>query len=312
MPNTPATTARLFTRILRATPIALAMFGGCTCAGKPAPQATPTAAARPSTPTPAASTPTPLDAAAVRQTTCESYVALLAGRKQDPTLFEQTAVQALAAQAGDLVTCGAVVSESDAPCEKLLPTEHGPSKNCLQMRAVFHELRTYPQGRSFMLDDIDWAEFQPLREMIPAAFDGLRAALRAGDVAQCEQAGDLRGICRAYIALDPAQCQVGGDLASGKIALMVNKPGDSKADLKFALEDGCRQTIKNRASLAQGLQALAASGSAAERALAKAALGDATACAAYEQAAIDVCVDLLQAGQRTPAPEQTPNGTGGA
>ena len=303
-PRPPAATPRRFVRALRAAPIALAMFGGCTCAGKPA-QPTPVPKP-PATATAAAPAPTAVSAADVRQSTCETYVAFLAGRKKDPALFDNDAVRTLAGQASDLVTCGAVVSESDEPCQKLLPNERGPSKNCLHMRALFHELRTYPQGRSFMLDEIDWAEFAPLRERIPAAFDGMRTALRAGDASQCDQAGDLAGICRAYIALDPAQCSVGGDLAAGKIELLMHKEGDSKADLKFAVEDGCQQTIKSRAFLAQGLQGLAQSGPEDTRVLAKAVLGDAGACAAFEKAALTACIDAAEAPYRTVAPVRTP------
>ena len=283
----------LVARAMGALVIAGLTFAGCTCAGKPGGQGAPDGAAR-ATPPAVAQTPTPVDPAVVRRTTCEGFVATLAGRQPNATLFDDPALQRLAKEVPDLVTCGAVVSESDAPCEKLLPVGQGPSMMCLHMRAIFHELRTYPQGRSFMFDEQDWAEMQPLRARIPAAFDALRAATRSGDVAQCEQAGDMRSICRAYVTLDASQCRAEGDLAAGKIELLVRKEGDSPADLKFAIEDGCRQTIESRAFLAPGLKALAESGPPRERVLAKAALGDGAACATYEQAALDACIEQAQ------------------
>lgn len=280
---------------LGAALIAALTFAGCTCAGKPGGPGAPAGAAR-ATPPAVAPTPTPVDLAALRQKTCEGFVATLAGRQPNAALYEDEALRALAGSEADLVTCGAVVSDSETPCLKLLPVERGPSKMCLHMRAIFHELRTYPQGRSFLLDEIDWAEWQPLRERMPAAFDALRAATRSGDVAQCEQAGDMRSICRAYLTLDAAQCRAEGDLAAGEVEPLVHKEGDSKADLSFAIEDGCRQTVESRAFLAAGLKGLAESGPPRERVLAKAALGDATACAAYEQVAMTNCLQRAQAG----------------
>ena len=304
----PSGAAGLLARAMGAMLIAGLTFAGCTCAGKPGGQGAPPVGAARATPPAVAQTPTPVDPAVLRRTTCETYVTTLAGRQPNPALFGNDAVLALAAAVPDLVTCGAVVSDSDEPCLKLLPVERGPSKMCLHMRAIFHELRTYPQGRSFLLDEIDWAELQPLRERMPAAFDGLRAATRSGDVAQCEQAGDMRTICRAYLTLDASQCRAEGDLAAGKIELLVHKEGDSKADLKFAIEDGCRQTIESRAFLAPGLKALAESGPPRERVLARAALGDGAACATYEQAALDACIEQAQ-----PARPITPvSGTPGA
>lgn len=281
---------------LGAALIAALTFAGCTCAGKPGGQGAPAGGAARATPPAVAQTPTPVDLAALRQKTCEGFVAILAGRQPKAALPDDDALRMLAGAQADLIACGAVVSDSAAPCQTLLPVERGPSKMCLHMHAIFHELRTYPQGRSFLLDEVDWAELQPLRERMPAAFDALRAATRSGDAAQCEQAGDMRSICRAYLALDAAQCHAEGDLADGKVEPLVHKEGDSKADLAFAIEDGCRQTIESRAFLAAGLKGLAESGPPRERVLAKAALGDATACATYEQAAMTACLQNAQAG----------------
>lgn len=296
-PSAPSAAAYL-ARGAAAMLIAGLTFAGCTCAGKSGAPATPAAGPARATPPAVAQTPTPVDLAALRQATCERYAAALSGRQPDPALYEDADLRALAGTAPELVTCGAVFTDSEEPCRKLLPVEVGPSKMCLHMRAIFHELRTYPQGRSFMLDEIDWNELAPLRERIPAAFDALRAATRSGDVAQCEQAGDLRTICKAYLTLDASQCRVEGDLAAGKVELLVHKEGDSKADLKFALEEGCRQTVESRAFLAPGLEALSQSGPPRERVLARAARGDAAACAEMEQAALKACLDIAGAGSR--------------
>src|SRR5713101_4433412 len=89
-----------------------------------------------------------------RRTVCARYVAAVAGHAPDDALLDNPEVRALAVQAPDLVMCGAVVHDSDAPCKRLLPEEHGPTTACRYMQSIFHELRTYPQGRSFLFDEL--------------------------------------------------------------------------------------------------------------------------------------------------------------
>jgi len=301
--------ANPFVRAIRVAPVVACLFAGCTCAGKPAPAPTPSSTVRPAaTPTPVArqtdtppptiatvetppaAAPAPPTPDAAKGAACKGYVAVLSGRKQDPAVLDNPDLRALAAQSPDLVTCGAVLSNSDVLCNRLMPTEHGPGKMCSQMRAIFYELRTYPQGRSFLFADVDWQEWQPIHVLAPPAVDAFRDAMRAGDAKKCAQTGDLQSICSAYVNLDKSLCRVQGKLAEAEIAPPERKEGEPpKVKLKDALEESCRQTIESRAFLAKGLKALAASGPPRERELAKAALQQADACEMYAQAALQSC-----------------------
>lgn len=304
-------TAVRFGRATRVAPIAIWLFAGCTCAGNPVGTPIPSAtAAPPRTPTVAptqAAAPAPApegQAAAVatsvvaavdagkKPTECEGFIAVLSGRKLDPALLDNADLKAFAMTAPpDLIVCGAVRNDSDELCTRFFATERGPSKMCPQMRAIFHEVKTYPQGRSFLLSEVDWEDFKLLREQNPAALDGLRAALRAGDANTCAQAGDLESICRAYIGLDPKLCRLQGKLAEMEVPVPYRKEGEpATIKAKDILEEHCRQTIESRKFLAQGLTALAQSSPSRERELAKAALGQADACALYAQKAMESCM----------------------
>src|SRR4029453_12733245 len=72
---------------------------------------------------------------------CERDVGVLAGREKDPKLLKEPSVRALAARAPDLVTCAAVRADSGDACDLL---EKGEAENCRTTRAMFHELRAYP------------------------------------------------------------------------------------------------------------------------------------------------------------------------
>ena len=141
---------------------------------------------------------------------CERYVAAVSGRAK-LALLDDPEVGTLAAQApGDLVMCGAVRSDSDALCERLLPVEHGPGGACQHMRSIFHELRS-AGGRSFMFDDRDWEGCRVI-PLFPALCDSLRKAMRSADPRDCAATDGAESICRAYIALDKSLCHAEGKL----------------------------------------------------------------------------------------------------
>jgi hypothetical protein len=338
-----ARTATLIIRAIRLAPLVTCIFAGCTCSGTPPDNPTPTVAAhatdtpQPSTLTSLPATPTypgvchhwgpsgcadpitpPPDTTALPGTTappetptpdsarralCERYVALVSGRERDLALLDNPEIKALASQAPpDLIMCGAVAADSDVLCKRLMPLEHGPSMACRHTQAIFHELRTYPNSRSFMFDDLQWEECHH-PSLAPALCDSFRQAMRSGDAKDCAQTGDFEPICRAYIGLDASLCRVQGKLQGLK----------GGADKGYGVDDGfddiCKKTIESRAFLAQGLKVLAQSGPPRERELAKAALGQADACASYAQSAMEGCMGNVSA---TPVPETpVPSGTAG-
>jgi hypothetical protein len=95
--------------------------------------------------------------------------------------------------------------------------------------------------------------------------DRLRQAARSGDPDECTGTGDQESGCRAALLLDESRC--------GKT-------------------EGCKKAIEANRVFSKGLKALAESGPPRERALAKAALGDADACTSFAEAAVGVCSDL--------------------
>lgn len=253
----------------------------------------------------AAAAPTPN---AEHQKVCAAFVAILSGKTSDEAPGSADDVNAMAMSSPDLITCGAVVNDSDATCKKFMPEEKGPGRMCVQTRAIFHELRTYPKGSSFFLDDAEWEEWQPMRPVAGDAMDALRAALRAGDIGACTKAGDLSSVCQAYMKLDPSLCTVTGKLATAQVELPSR---GVTVDVKSGLEEGCKQNIKSRAFLAKGLKGLAESGPTRERAFAKAALGDAEACAVFAKGVVDACMVKQAQPEQAPIGE-TPGGPASA
>jgi hypothetical protein len=295
-------TAKLIVRAIGLAPVVACLFGGYACSGTlgrsptptatatTRPTATPTSAptSTPPPPTPTLSSTPNLAATATtnaRRTDCERYVAFLSGHGQDDALLDNPGVQALAQQSPDLTTCGAVLRDSDERCKRLLPAEHGPSMLCRQMRAIFHELRTYPKGRSFMFDDLDWEQCQSISGLPPKACDAFRDALRSADATKCAATGEGQSICRAFIRLDASLC---GAMPGAQRRL--SEGTHAKSDKGFRFEEGCKKAIESKKFLAQGLNALAESGPPRERELAKAALGRDGACAAYVQPALQLCM----------------------
>jgi len=205
---------------------------------------------------------------------CEDYVAVFTGttatKKDDPMLADPK-FQALAGQSFDLLACRAVATDSDAPCA-LIPKQE---EECRYSRSVFHELRTNPNGRSFMFPDLKYEMCRTDPKLAPFC-DRLRDAARSGDPSKCKGTGDQEAGCRAAIALDESLC--------GKT-------------------EGCKKAIEANRVFAKGLKALAESGPARERALAKAALGDADACTSFAEATARICSDL--AAPKTPTSKAT-------
>src|SRR5262249_9630948 len=145
-------------------------------------------------------------------------------------------------------------------------------------RGAFHELRAFPNTRSFMFDDVDWEECQNIPALRPTC-GLLRVAIRSGDSEVCARTGDAEPVCRAYMGLDPALCR-------------------AQANLKGTTTDyECRKRSESAKALPPGLQALAEPGPQPQREFAKAALGRADACAPYLQTAIQAC---MAAGPRPP------------
>jgi hypothetical protein len=289
-------------------PLATIMFAGCTCSsGTPAPPApqppaaAPPAAAAPQqgaapqpadTSTPEAA-PTP-DAAAAgaaeKRATCGRYAAALAGSASEQALLDTPEVASLAGQATDVVFCGAVVLDSEAHCRRFLPDEKGPGMACRQVQAIYHELRAAKPSRMFLFSDVEWQECKKNPATGAAVCDAFREAIQSGDAAKCASAGDLEPMCRAFLALDPSLCRFSPEVES-RMKKDMGKEGPS-------VEESCKAKIESQKFLAKDLPALATSGPPRERAFAKAALGEADACAPFIETAIQQCMGI---GAATPA-----------
>jgi hypothetical protein len=159
-----------------------------------------------------------------------------------------------------------------------------------------------------MFNEIDWRDCRGV-SVIPATLcDGIRDALRAGDVEACAKAGDGASICRAYMTLDKSLCRMEGKLASAQFSLPDHKEGEPATfDIKKAAEESCRKSIDSRGFLAKGLKELAQSGPPREQALAKAALGQADACKSFAEPALQVC-DIGSPVAPPPPPAAAPDG----
>jgi hypothetical protein len=287
----------------------LLLFSGCTCSEEEAPVAPPPAAPIAAN-TPTAVVPTEPSAAgaagqespvppasptmdsSAQRTVCDGYVAAIA--RQDAARLESPELRAFAVTAPDLVACAAVAADSDALCDKLLPVETGPTMMCKHTRAIFHELRHHPNTRSFMFNEIDWKGCRGVPGVPATVCDGIRDALRAGNAEDCVKAGDGKSLCLAYMAADASLCRVEGQLLTAEFKFPDPKEGEPAIiKIKDAAEETCRKAIESRSFLSQGLQSLAASGPPRERALAKAALGDAAACSELAKSAVEACTMSL-------------------
>jgi hypothetical protein len=287
-------TRRLIAHLRRLAPVVILTFSGCTCGGSSPPPAQPPAAAAATATAPrdtptahlAAATAVPPAAAPAaaapeapaaggapgdaKRAACERVVAVIAGRADDSAVLQSPDARRIADQVPDLVVCGAVRRDSDAPCSRL--TDNSQAIGCRSSRSTFSELKTYPKGRGFMFDETKYTECKSDPE-VRMPCDAFRAAMRAADPAQCESLGPIAYLCRAYIALDTSQCSP----AAGQ-----------------APDADCVKIIERNAHLGKGLEALVTSGSPLEQEFAKSALQRDDACAALAQAAMDDCTGGLQ------------------
>jgi hypothetical protein len=241
--------------------------------------------------------PPPGEAKANR-TDCDQYVAALAGR--NPALLKDAGLAEFAPHAAELLTCLAVKNDSRATCDPLVETSPSGEKSyfaeardCIFAQSIFHEARAYPKGTSFTFTEIEVQQCDD-----PKACAAVLEATRTGDEKKCAQLGPFQSICRAFVKLDASLCKVEGKLPA--------RQGDADA-VESKVEEGCRTTIQSRKYLASGLQAVAKSGSGKEKALARAALGEADACKEYEKSALEKCVSITApAAAPDNAPEPPP------
>jgi hypothetical protein len=192
----------------------------------------------------------------VAQSKCETGVAALIGKGS--AALHDLEVKALAKRMPSLVACGAVLRDSDEPCDLLSADD---AKSCRKTRLNFHALRD-PKSHGFVFSD---AEYRECEASIGATVcDAIRAAIRSGDPNQCPSKQPFGAVCRATITLDPALCPEEG-------------------------AEECRREVEHWKVYATGLQGLKKSGSAEERVLAAAALGEPDACKPIAQSALDSC-----------------------
>ncbi len=231
---------------------------------------------------------------------CERYVGVFAGSEKDAALLKRPEVRALAPKAIELVTCNAVRADSDEPCKLL---EKDAAEACRAARAQFHEMRTYPNGRSYMFDDRKYQECKQSGGMPLVVCDALRKALREGDPAACAMQADFVALCRQGVKegnledVKAADCATVGPtiqkMLEGQCRALVNL--DASACLipgphADGMAEQCRKDIESRQSYGKGLKELAKSDSAPDRELAKAALDDPDACKEPTKSAMDACL----------------------
>jgi hypothetical protein len=211
--------------------------------------------------------------AGASQASCEKYIAVLSGKSTDQALLKNSALQALAQAVPDLPTCGAVAADSDAICQALPASAGGgdgkdddPRQSCRKSWAQFHELRK-ATGRPFVTE-VELEECRSSKDMA-ASCNGIAEAFRTGDPKKCPS-GAFQSDCQAAVSLDPSYCRADGPQAAERIKR-------------------CQQHIEQDRLLTKGLKAIAESGQPLDRQFAKAALGEADACAAFAASAMDVC-----------------------
>jgi hypothetical protein len=198
----------------------------------------------------------------------------------------------------DLVTCTAVLADSDEPCARL---DEESADNCRRDRAAFHEMRAYPNGPSFMLDDRKFEECKKNAAMAPVC-EAVRKALRSGDPKQCVLNADFEALCRSDADLDATKCATEAPrlkaLLEGQCRAMVTLD-ESACDVPGPRHEEmakqCRDDIKANKAYGKGLKQLAKSGAPREKELAKAALEEADACKTFTQSAVDACLEASPA-----------------
>lgn len=236
---------------------------------------------------------------------CQSVAAAFGKRTANSALLGSPEARVLGMQNPQLVMCTAVLTDSDEPCKRYLPVEHGPSNGCLQLRAIFHELRTYPGKPTYMFTDLDWQLCRNNPDFTEAC-DKLRAALRSGNEKECAGIGIGEPLCRAAFSGDKAKCDLKVVVAKSEVARPDPKQGEPKTlNVAEMIAGDCHEKLETRAWLKDGLKQLAESAPPQERALARAALGQADACSELVDQAVARCAP----GDKEPAGESTPAAT---
>ncbi len=254
----------------------------------------------------AAGTAKPVDSAAAAK--CQKAAAAFGQRSGDATLLGSAEARAVGMQNPDLVMCTAVLTDSDEPCNRYLPTEKGPSNACLQLRAMFHELKTYPGKPTYVFTDFDWQACRSTPEFKESC-DKLRAALRAGNEKGCAGIGIGEPLCRAAISGDKTKCDV--KVAAADSMVWHRDPGDkgpAAANIAEFIAKDCHEKLDTRGPLAVGLKKIADSGSGQQQILARAALGQQHACSELVDQAVARCgpSGKESAGESTPASTPRP------
>jgi hypothetical protein len=305
---------RSFGRTFAIAVAALSVAGtahGQPASGAPAAKAekaAPAAAAGDKSAKPAAG-PSPIIQKGLSRANCERLAKVLAGKEKDPDLLKRAGepVGAARAASSDLVTCMAVLADSDEPCTRLGKEE---ADNCRHDRATFHELRTYPNGKGFMLDERKYEECKQNAALAPVC-DTVRKALRSGDPNQCVLKADFEAICRSDSGMDASKCATEAPqlktMLEGHCRALVtldeaacDVPGPHHEEMSRQ----CRADVKAGQVYGKGLKELASSGTAREKELAKAALKDPSACKALTESAVDACAEV--ATPPSPGPVDAP------
>lgn len=182
---------------------------------------------------------------AATKSQCEDRVARLVGKSS--AALRDPDVQALAKATPRLALCAAIVRDSDEPCD-LLPADQ--AKSCRKSRSTYRDLRD-PKARGYIFPDAEYQECKKSPEYASVC-DPMRNAIRSGNPDLCPSGQPFNAVCRASITLNPELC-----------------PTD---------DPDCKKDIQRWKTYADGLEALKKSGSAEDRALAAAALGEADAC----------------------------------
>ncbi|MEO8601501.1 MAG: hypothetical protein ABI629_02885 [bacterium] len=228
------------------------------------------------------------------QAACEKYIRVLSGKSADAALLKDKAVLALAQAVPDLPTCGAVTADSEALCGTLPASPGGGDKkdgdlrqSCRKSWAQFHELRKAP-GRPFVTV-VELEECRASKEMAPSC-DAIAEAFRSGNPNKCP-GGAFQSMCQAAVSLDPSFCRGSGPKADEQIKR-------------------CQQHIEEDRMRTKGLKVIAESGQGLDQQFAKAALGEADACAEQSAIAMTACTSGATASAakepaaKTPAPQE--------
>ena len=315
MHRNPSSLGRTFAVVLAVITVASWALPDRTAHGQPAesmapaakperpaaPEAPGDAAVKPAAaPSPAAAKPAPSRA------DCERLARTLAGGDKDPELLKKADASAPATRTAnaDLATCSAVLADSDEPCTRL---DKESADNCRRDRALFHEMRAYPNGPSYMLDDRKFEECKQNAAMAPVC-EGLRKAFRSGEPSDCVLNADFEAICRSDSDLDASKCATEGPqlkaLLEGQCRAMVTLD-ESACDVAgprhAEMAKQCRDDIKANKAYGKGLKQLAKSGAGREKELAKAALKETDACKAFNKSAVDACLQGDAAPEAAPA-----------